>query len=44
MWTWLMIPVGVTVGRLLVDRINRERFERLTVVLLTVGATLLLFT
>lgn len=44
MWTWVMIPVGVIVGRLLVDRINRERFEQMTVVLLTVGASLLLFT
>ncbi len=42
MWTWVMIPVGVLAGRALVDKINRERFERITVALLTVGAALLL--
>jgi uncharacterized membrane protein YfcA len=42
MWTWVMIPVGVGVGRALVDKINRERFEKMTVALLTVGALLLL--
>lgn len=42
MWTWVMIPVGVLVGRALVHRINREGFEKMTVVLLTVGALLLL--
>ena len=43
MWAWVMIPIGVGVGRALVDKINRERFEKTTVVLLTVGALLLLF-
>ena len=42
MWTWLMIPIGVLVGRLLVERINREWFERVTVVLLAAGALVLL--
>lgn len=42
MWTWVMIPIGVLAGRALVDKINRERFERVTVVLLTLGAVLLL--
>ncbi len=42
MWTWLMIPVGVATGRALVDRIDRDRFERATVSLLTIGALLLL--
>lgn len=43
MWTWVMVPVGVLVGRSLVDRINRVWFERVTVVLLAGGALLLLF-
>lgn len=43
MWTWVMIPVGVLVGRALVDRINRQWFERVTVVLLAAGALVLLF-
>ena len=43
MWTWVMIPIGVLVGRSLVDRINRAWFERVTVVLLSVGALVLLF-
>jgi hypothetical protein len=43
MWAWLMIPVGVLVGRSLVDRINRESFERVTVALLAGGALVLLF-
>lgn len=42
MWTWVMIPVGVLVGRALVDKINRDKFEKVTVVLLGVGAVLLL--
>lgn len=41
-WTWLLIPVGVSTGRLLVDRINRVWFERLTVAFLAVGALVLL--
>lgn len=43
MWTWLLIPVGVLVGRALVDRINRLWFERLTVTFLALGAVVLLF-
>jgi uncharacterized membrane protein YfcA len=43
MWAWVMIPVGVLVGRALVDKINRVWFERLTLVLLAGGALLLLF-
>jgi uncharacterized membrane protein YfcA len=42
-WTWVMIPVGVLAGRALVDRINREWFERVTVGLLAAGALVLLF-
>jgi hypothetical protein len=41
-WTWLLIPVGVLAGRLLVDRINRVWFERLTVAFLAIGALVLL--
>lgn len=43
MWTWVMIPIGVLVGRALVDKINRSVFERVTVALLSGGALLLLF-
>jgi hypothetical protein len=43
MWTWLLIPVGVLAGRALISRINRELFERVAIVLLTVGAIILLF-
>lgn len=42
MWGWLLIPVGVGLGRVLVDRIDRARFEIVTVILLTVGALVLL--
>lgn len=42
MWAWVMIPIGVLVGRSLVDRINREWFERVTIVLLAAGALVLL--
>lgn len=42
MWAWLLIPVGVGLGRLLVDRIDRTRFERITVALLVVGSIVLL--
>lgn len=41
---WLLIPVGVVLGRLLVDRIDRQRFERATLVLLVAGACILLVT
>ncbi len=36
------IPIGVLAGRAMVDKINREKFEKVTVVLLTAGAILLL--
>lgn len=42
MWTWLLIPVGVLVGRALVDQINRQWFERLTVTFMAAGALVLL--
>ncbi len=42
-WTWTLIPVGVVAGRALVGRIDRERFDRVTVVLLAAGAVALLF-
>ena len=42
MWTWALIPVGVLAGRAMLQKINREKFEKVTVVLLTVGAVLLL--
>jgi uncharacterized membrane protein YfcA len=42
MWTWFLIPVGVLVGRALVDRINRVWFERMTVSFLALGAVVLL--
>jgi uncharacterized membrane protein YfcA len=41
-WAWAMIPIGVLAGRALVGKINRDRFERVTVLLLTAGAVLLL--
>lgn len=41
-WGWLLIPVGVVLGRFLVDRINRVMFERVTLVLLVIGALALL--
>ena len=41
-WAWLAIPVGVVVGKLVVERINRLWFDRLTAVLLVAGALLLL--
>ena len=43
-WTWLAIPVGVLVGRSVVDRINRLWFERMTMALLVTGALVLLVT
>jgi uncharacterized membrane protein YfcA len=43
-WTWLAIPVGVVSGRALVDRIDRDSFDRLTTVLLVGGALILLVT
>lgn len=42
MIVWLLIPVGVWLGRLMVDRIDRAAFERVTLVLLAAGAVLLL--
>jgi uncharacterized membrane protein YfcA len=44
MWGWLAIPVGVVLGRFLVDRIDRVLFERTTLVLLVVGSLVLLVT
>lgn len=41
-WTWLAIPVGVAVGRALVERINRTWFDRITATLLAAGAIVLL--
>jgi hypothetical protein len=43
-WAWVLIPVGVMTGRLLVDRIERTWFERVTLLLLSLGAILLLVT
>lgn len=42
MWGWILIPVGVAIGRFLVDRIGRAVFERITMVLLVAGALALL--
>lgn len=42
LWTWVMIPFGVLTGRTLVEKINRAQFEKVTIVLLTLGAVLLL--
>lgn len=41
-WAVLVIPVGVVVGRLLVERIDRRLFHRASVVLLTISAVYLL--
>jgi uncharacterized membrane protein YfcA len=41
-WGWLLLPVGVALGRFLVDRINQVWFERITFVLLVAGALVLL--
>lgn len=41
-WGWPMIPVGVVLGRSLVDRVDRVVFERITMVLLVAGALALL--
>ncbi|MDX1450618.1 MAG: sulfite exporter TauE/SafE family protein, partial [Acidimicrobiia bacterium] len=42
LWAWAFIPVGVLVGRRMVDRINREVFEKALLGLLVVGAVVLL--
>jgi uncharacterized membrane protein YfcA len=42
LWAWLLIPVGVGLGRLLIDHIDRRKFEYLTLALLTAGAVVLL--
>lgn len=42
LWAWALIPVGVVLGRRMVDRIDRNRFELVTLVLLAAGAVLLL--
>jgi len=44
LWAWLFIPVGVGLGRLLVARIDRRRFEWVALVLLIVGSVTLLVT
>lgn len=41
-WTWLAIPLGVLVGRLMVGRIDRVWFDRMTTALLAAGALALL--
>lgn len=43
-WAWLLLPVGVVAGRLLVDRIDRTWFERATLALLAAGSLVLLVT
>lgn len=43
-YAWLAIPVGVVVGRALVGRLNREKFDRITMALLVAGAIVLLVT
>ncbi len=42
LWAWMLIPVGVLLGRMLIDRIDRTAFERVTLVLLAAGALVLL--
>ena len=42
LWPWLLIPVGVLVGRALVSRINQVWFERISVSFLALGALVLL--
>lgn len=44
LWSWVMVPVGVFLGRLLVTRINRAVFERVMLAMLAVGAVILLAT
>lgn len=44
MWAWLLIPVGVVLGRWLVSRINRAVFERVMLVMLVAGSVVLLAT
>lgn len=43
-WAWLLLPVGVVIGRILVDRIDRTWFERATLALLAAGSLVLLVT
>lgn len=43
-WGWVMIPVGVVLGRLLIDHVDKTVFERVTMVLLVLGAVTLLVT
>jgi uncharacterized membrane protein YfcA len=42
LWVWFTIPLGVVLGRMMVDRINRQAFERVTLALLAAGAVVLL--
>lgn len=41
-WGWFMIPVGVVLGRFLIDHIDKAVFERVTMALLVIGAVVLL--
>ena len=43
-WVWPLIPGGVWLGRRMVGRIDRDRFDRITLVLLAAGAVVLLVT
>ncbi|MCS7071940.1 MAG: hypothetical protein NZM00_10575, partial [Anaerolinea sp.] len=43
LWVLPTIPVGVLLGRWLIERINPVAFERLLLVLLALAAGLLLF-
>jgi hypothetical protein len=43
-YAWLAIPFGVIIGRALVDRLDREMFDRITMTLLITGAIVLLIT
>lgn len=44
LWVWFTIPLGVVLGRLMVDRIPKAAFEQVTLVLLAAGALVLLVT
>ena len=41
-WSWVLIPVGVGLGRMLVTRIDRAVFERVLLALLGIGSIVLL--
>jgi hypothetical protein len=42
-WTWMLIPLGVAAGRLMIRHISPESFRRITLALLVIGALVLLF-